>query len=370
MAMNIPLPSADFGGTLPNMMEKLLQQRLGQQTENRNQALHPYQMQKLQAEALEHQAKANDMMYYQNLIQQFMGNGQPQQYYNPLETGQNPNIGGLPDMGGPQPMGGGTPAGGLGNMAGGAPNWEPQAQQGQSRQPFNFTQIPPFLAGIIEKKTGGNPLAESPEQKRQAKRREHAWEKTFDKAADRTEHVWKTNFDETFKQSIPLNIPTKESINAAQNVVIAGNNIIPLVNDYLAEEITGAWTGSFSPTQKALVDAMAGLSTDEVMTILGLSKDKHSTEIAEGLFTRKPGENEEGFKSRVTYVLNRMDHKIGQANNLLQGERISYKEKPDLSRLEFWGEIKDASGKMTKIKVKNQDKEAFKKAGGKLVDGH
>lgn len=148
---------------------------------------------------------------------------------------------------------------------------------------------------------------ETPEQKREAARREF-------------EYREKVKAENKNTPSNKLTTPLKTNI---QKSILAVDTIYPLMQDIAKEEVPSAIFGKLTPNQQALVNAMSNLGIDELSSIFSLSKDQLTTHKLEQMVSRQPFESEDAFKKRFGYLMKRIAHKRELGVKALKSGEIS-----------------------------------------------
>ena len=260
------------------------------------QDLHPSQVANLKAQAEYHQAQADDLAFTQNLLNQLMGNG-----------------GGAPQM----PM-----MGQRGDMQPPGPNVAPPSmqtiQQGFGGAPTSnpMSEMNPAVAGLIKKKTGIDPYAESPSMKSN---------REFQQFKDKEQYK--------LQQKSDLTKPTQSTVTENQKIVNAANSVLPILEKLRDGESYGPL--SFPSGGKSKYKTRAGMSTDKMMTALKLPNQKESLNLVHQMTHRDVNESPAEFKERVQMVIDEIIENSTLANEVLTSSKVKQGNAGEVKRKRY-----------------------------------
>jgi hypothetical protein len=189
----------------------------------------------------------------------------------------------------------------------GQPNVAPPSME-QLQQGFGGHNVHPVVAAKMKKLSGWDPNEQTPDQKRQAEMQQFQEKEKF--KADQ-------------KRNIDLTEVTPANRTAAQKVIVAANEVRPLLAQLIATDVPGAKTGVFSPEQQALANSIKNLSADDLMAIFSLPKDQHSSKMVEQMVTRQPFEGIDAYRKRLKWLDGRIEHKEKGASHLLKSGKVA-----------------------------------------------
>lgn len=250
----------------------------------------PWQIKDLQAKVKYHQAQANDLAFTQNLLNQFMGQdgGQLQM---PMMNQPGDNVS-PPSMQAVQQGFGG----------------------GQSANPIG--EMNPVMAGLIKKKTGIDPYAESPQMK--SNREFEQFEK-------------KEQYKQ--KQKSDLTKPTQATVTESQKIVNAANSVLPILEKLRDGDSYGPL--SLPSGGKSKYKTRAGMSTDKMMTALKLPNQKESLNLVHQMTHRDVNESPAEFKDRIQMVIDEIIENSNLANEVLVSSKVKQETSEEVKRKRF-----------------------------------
>lgn len=318
MALNIPMPSADFGGQLSvgsqNMFNQLLNKQLNQQKmmqqqkqfeqeQSRLGQLAPLQRKLLQQQIIGAQNK-NDPNYefnqYKALQDMIMGNGQPQQQQpqQPMPT---------------QEMGQGMGMFSQDGMADAQQQQQPQQpmQQPQGGQ-VNFDALKqnPILRGYFKHKFGFDPLASVPQTPQE-------------KQSDALE-LFKQKEDIRLRnksgEGEALTTPVKTKL---QNVITGVDSALPILAD-LADIASEIPTGleSMHPAAYAAYNAKVNGIIEPLIGAMGLNVSDSTKEMMKQQISRVTNESPSAYRKRLLTALEDLKRRRAYANSTLKTGKV------------------------------------------------